>query len=131
MTQTGRSSGLDVSGIPRIIGWGRPLSTTHPAPYCGVIDLDSSGAVVTACRGRWSTAEPMHYVEGRDRDRDNDGRVLRKCGGCDPIAKLQRTEAGLSELRSALVVETRPFPSFDFSDVDTGDYLLPDLGGEG
>jgi hypothetical protein len=109
MTQSGRSSGLN----PRIIGWGRPLAKVPPT-YCGVVDLDAGGSVLTACAGRWSTAEPRDYLEGRDRERDNDGLTFQKCGGCDDVAREQRTMAGLDELRGALVIETRPAAAFYF-----------------
>jgi hypothetical protein len=120
----------DVTKLPRIIGWGRPLGTSAPAPYCAVINADHCGSVLTACNGRWSAAEPWHFLLDRDRDRDGDGLKFRKCGGCDDLAKAQRTLDGLAELKHAPLIETRDFPLFDFSDVDTGDYLRPDLGGE-
>lgn len=119
MTQTGRASGLDVANIPAIWGWGRPLSKVPPT-YCGVIEMNDGGSVITSCRGRWSCSEPQVYLEGRDRDHDRQGRRFEKCGGCDLVAKEQRTRDGLAELRGALVIETRPFPLFDW-----------DLGGEG
>jgi hypothetical protein len=111
---------LDVSGIPRITGWAKPLG--FPAKDHGVIEIQLHGSVLTACRGRWASSEPTRVVSGRDRDRDDEGRKLDKCEACDEIAKEQRTLDGLAELKHAPLIETRPFPDFDFSDEHDEDY---------
>lgn len=107
-----------MTGAP-IIGWGRLRAAATP-DHCGVTDTGSRGSVLTACRGRWPAAEPWDYVEGRDAERDAQGRKLKRCGACAEVADEQRTLAGLTELRHAPVIETCDFPAFDLTDTDEG-----------
>lgn len=44
----------------KIIGWGRPDSAMFPT-YHAITSRDDRGAVVTACRGRWSIKEPQVF----------------------------------------------------------------------
>lgn len=120
-------AGFDLSKVSRILGWGRPLKTTVPAPYCAIIESESpTGSVLTACRGRWPSGDPWMFLLERDRTKDRDGHVFAKCGACDDIARAQRLADGLRELRSALVIETRPFPAFAIS-IEVVDNATPAL----
>lgn len=107
-----------------IIGWARLLNYAG-IPYCAVLTIDPHGSVVTACSGRWRSSEPAHYLPGRDRDVNDEGREFKKCGACDDVARDQRTNDGLREL-AATPVRTRA----DTWPMAASEFDLSDLGGE-
>jgi len=114
-----------VTQKPPIIGWARPLGYAS-TDYHGVIEIDPRASTVTACNGRWSTTEPTHYLEGRDRTTNNEGRPFTPCGACNDIAKEQRLREGLKELRDASI--ERPSSREPWWQ---GEFDVSDIGGEG
>lgn len=106
---------------PTVIGWARPLAF-EGVTYHGVIVIDPLGSVVVACVGRWSAREPRHYLDGRDRDRDDAGHVFTKCVTCDRfVQELQR----LDRVVAASAAWPMCASDFDLSDINI------DIGGEG
>lgn len=110
-----------------IIGWGRYrgapgiIDTWH-----AVTEIEPLQSVVTACSGRWPAKHPHEYLAGRDRERDAQGHLLRKCAYCAHVAHEQRINEGLAELAQAQVeVRRRRIVSWPMT---APDY---DLGGEG
>ena len=97
---------LDVSRIPKILGWGRPVGLDFEVPYCGITNPDSCGAVLTACNGRWKVADAWHFLCDRDRELDAAGEPFRRCGACVDIARRQRLLEGIAELKYAPMIET-------------------------
>lgn len=87
--------------VTAIIGWARPAEHADATAYHGVVEVAES--VVTACNGRWSAREVTTYIDGRDRDRDDYGRPIEKCGACLRAAQDERTRDGLAELAHAPV----------------------------
>lgn len=83
---------------PPIVGWARPLDQGDLAAltFHGVEVIAAS--VETACGGRWPACERREFLDGRDRVVDSLGQPMNKCGACDRVARIQRTEDGLAEL---------------------------------
>lgn len=82
-----------------VIVWARHAAGPS---YCAVVAIAAS--VHTACRGRWISTDLCSISACPD--------LADRCGGCvrqlEIVEQQRRVLAGLTELRQAHVVETRP-----------------------
>jgi hypothetical protein len=85
--------------VSDVIVWARHATVAH---YCAIVAITAS--VHSACRGRWIQSDLCSISAAPP--------LPARCGGCvralDQHALQLRTLAGLTELRSAHVIETRP-----------------------